>query len=107
MSDVTIITNNHKREVLDAWQLTLSDRAEFDYLDWPAIERGEDSATFLRYRGRLYDLNDTEPGPGSSGMPAQLGGWDAYVSDSFFSGVVFRYVHDDDDYTVIAGRYYC
>jgi hypothetical protein len=57
----------------------------------------------VRYKGRLYDLSDTEPGPGSQGMPPSLKGWHCYVSDTFFSGVVFRYVGED---FIIAGTYY-
>ena len=102
----TVITNNVPREILDAWELTPAQREDFDYLDWAAIERGEDSATFVQYRGELYDLNDICEASWGGGMPESLRGWDNYASDSFFSGVVVRYVHEDDDYRVVMGRYY-
>ena len=58
MSDFKIITNNVPRDVIDASELTLKEQARFDYLDWPALERGEDSASFIRYRGEIYDLSE-------------------------------------------------
>ena len=58
-------TNWHRRPIIDAWELTPAERLEFDYLDWPAIERGEDSASFVRYRGDLHDLGDVMRAPES------------------------------------------
>jgi hypothetical protein len=105
-----ITTNHHRREVIHEYQLTAKEREEFDYLDWAAMERGEDSRSFIRYHGVLYDLSDTEPGPGSQGMPPSLKDWSCYRSDTYFSGVVFRWVQDDppysDDWLVICGSYY-
>lgn len=92
-----IITNNVPRDVIDAWQLTAAERAEFDYLDWPAIEAGSDSASFMRYRGELYDLSEFMRAPDS------LAPWDGYQSDTFFSGIVVRYSRDFE--SVIVGRY--
>lgn len=98
---LTIITNHVPRDIVDGWELTPQEREEFDYLDWDAIERGEDSASFVRYKGELYDLGDLER-PTSDIFP----GWDAYLSDTFFSGVLFRYVEDDGDWRIVMGRYY-
>jgi len=102
---VTIKTNYHRREVLDSFQLTAEEAKEFDYLDWSKLERGEDSASFVRYRGWVYDLNDTE------GTFPEDRRW-FYRSDSFFSGVVFMYPASewndqeiDPDY-IICGTYY-
>lgn len=99
-----IITNNAPRDIIDGWQLTPAERADFDYLAWDAIDRGEDSASFARYRGELYDLGDTE-----GTFPADRRWF--YRSDSFFSGIVFRYATDDcgeiDAEAIICGRYYC
>lgn len=99
MSDFRIITNNVPRDVIDAWQLTAAERERFDYLNWPAIEDGRDSASFFRYHGELYDMGDfmrVEHVP-------SLDGWDGYASDSFFSGTVVRYTADLE--SVIVGRY--
>ena len=93
---VRVTTNNIPRDVLYGFELTARERAEFDYLDWDAIERGEDSATFFRYKGEVYDLSEFEPYP-------PLGNWHGYQPDSFFSGLVIRFT--DDYEQVIVGRY--
>ena len=111
---ITILTNNHRRPVVDAWDLTPAERADFDYVDWDAIERGEDSRSFVRAYGQVIDLNDMDGAPAWGGMPASLAGWDNYQSDSFFSGIVVRYVHDvvlgpeydGSEYDVVVGRYF-
>ena len=103
MSDeLRIVTNNVPRDVLYDYELTADERAEFDYLKWDAIERGEDSATFFRYKGRLYDLGEFMT---TRGMPefSPLVKWDGYHSDSFFSGIVVRYVEECE--RVIVGTF--
>ena len=91
-----VITNNHPRPIIDAWDLTPAEREEFDYLDWPAIDDGRDGASFVRYRGRLYDLGEFER---THYHDEPVGSWDGIAVDSFFSGVVIRLV--DDDYVVV------
>jgi hypothetical protein len=115
---MTIKTNHVPRDIVYAWELTEQEQAEFDYLDWEAIERGEDSADFFRYRGQLYDLSEFSriTAPGSTirhPMECQsqdLQGWDGYASDSFFSGIVVRYPRDErgniDGEDIIVGTYY-
>lgn len=89
---ITVKTNNVPRDVIDAWELSAAEREQFDYLNWSAIEAGEDSASFFRYRGELYDLGEFEvwDNPAS---PTR-GEWDGFRSDSFFSGLAVRYVDD-------------
>lgn len=100
--EIRVIANHHRLPEVDGWETTAEERERLDYVDWAAVERGEDSFTGVRYRGWLYDLNDTE-GPPSGQLAEQ--GWESYVSDSFFSGVVFRQEEVDGDWVVIAGRY--
>jgi hypothetical protein len=100
MSQLRVITNNVPRDVIDAYELTSDERAQFDYLDWTAIEAGTDSASFFRYHGDLYDLGefmhwDTTPHDA-------LKVWDGYLSDSAFTAVVVRYV--DNCEGVVVGR---
>jgi hypothetical protein len=90
--DIRIITNNVPRDVINAWELTPQEREQFDYLDWEAIEDGRDNAEFFRYRGELYYLE-------SEGTPRFAPGWHGYLSDSFFSGIVYRFPVDDDNPT--------
>lgn len=102
--DVKIITNNHPRDIIDAWSLTAKERAEFGYLDWPAIEDGSDSASFFRYRGQLYDLGQFSADYGitkGSGLPPHLANWDGYMGESFFSAIVVRYVDDDNEQVIV------
>ena len=93
---ITIRTNNVPRDVIYGYELTADERAQFDYLDWPAIERGEDSASFFRYRGELHDLGEF-----MARTSDDLPGWDGFRSDSFFSGLAVRYV-DDFERVVVA-----
>lgn len=97
MSNVTVITNNVPRDVLWGLELSEKERAEFDYLNPDEL----DYATFFRYKGEVYDLGEfmriDEP------VSSIFKGWDGYSSDSFFSGVLVRYV---DDGQIVVGRYY-
>lgn len=90
---ITVTTNNHQRPVLYGSDLTDAERAEFDYIDWQA-----DDATFFRYRGQVYDLSEF-----IESVPLSVHGWDAYRADSFFSGLVIRYIQCalDGDHVVV------
>lgn len=98
-NELTVRTNNVPRDVLDAWDLSHSEREDFDYLDWDAIERGEESGSFFRFKGSVYDLAEFTVAPSS------LGDWDGYQSDSYFSGTLVRYC--DNHERVIVGTFYC
>ncbi len=114
---IHIRTNNVPRDVINAWELTPAERAEFDYLDWEAIDDGRDSADFFRYRGQLHDLGEFSriipPGserrhPMECAEPS-FQGWDGYLSDSYFSGLLVRWARDDygniDGDRVVVGLY--
>lgn len=92
-----IVTNNIPRNLIDAYQLSDKAREEFDYLDWEKIDNGEDSATFFRYKGRLYDLGEFVR------TPESLKPWDGMAYDTVFSGVLIRLVDDDQ---IIVGQYF-
>jgi len=100
---VKITTNNKPRDLIYAHELTDKERKEFDYLDWEAIEKGEDSAGFIRYKGILYCMDEFTrwDNPNS---PTRFN-WDGFYSDTYFSGIVIRWA-DEDCETVIVGRYY-
>lgn len=107
---VDIRTNWVPRDIINAWELTADEREQFDFLNWDAIEAGEDSAEFFRYQGDLTYIE-------SEGTPAFAPGWHGYLSDSFYSGLVYRFPVDEDnprsyggetnyDYErIIVGRY--
>lgn len=94
------VTTDHKpREIIEGYALTEKERAEFDYLDWPKIDAGEDSASFVRYRSQLYNLGECM----RFTSPVE-GGWQGYWEESYSTAVVARYVQKDGDTFVIIGH---
>lgn len=94
---ITVRTNNVPRDVVEAHELSADERAHFDYIDWPAVDRGEASPTFFRYKGELHDLGEFSADYGitrGAGLPDHLSNWDGYRSDSFYSALVVRYVEN-------------
>jgi hypothetical protein len=98
-----ITTNNHPREIVDAWELSPAERKEFDYIDWEKVEAGEESASFFRYKRQLYDLGEFDR-TNTLSSASGLFGWDGFLSDSFFSAIVVKFV--DDFERVIVGIAY-
>lgn len=91
-----IRTNNIPRNLIEDYQLSEKEREEFDYLDWAAIDEGRDSATFFKYKGRLYDFGEFVR------TPESLKPWHGMAYDSAFSGVLIRLVDDQ----IIVGQYF-
>jgi len=98
MNEIKIISNNVPRDIIDGEKLTEEERKEFDYIDW--TDGYEHS--FFRYKGNLYDVNDCEPIFRDTIQAFKQ--WSGIFTETFFSGVVFRYVNNMDQ--VIVGRYY-
>ena len=90
----TVKTNNVPRAIFSGYELTAKEKAEFDYYAPEEL----DDALFFRYKGQLYDLGEFCCCHGA------LKPWHGYLSDSFFSGVVVKYVSDNEQ--VIVGTYY-
>lgn len=101
-----IITNNVPRDIIYGYELTPEEREDFDYLDF-----GEDGDGTVResarYKRELYDLGDFMAVDFRYSAPFGMV-WDGYISDTFFSGILVRYVFEDGQPTeqVIMGRYY-
>lgn len=92
---MNIITNNHPRPLACILDLPEKVRAEFDY-----VENYDLSYRFVQYLGHWYDVYDSQAcGVGFD----QFKGWDGIVSETFFSGVLFRFADEDQ---VIVGRYF-
>jgi hypothetical protein len=90
---VKIITNNVPRDIIDAWDLTRAEREEFDFVDWDAVEAGNDNPEFFRYKGNLHYLGDFMRWDGCENE--ELLKWDGYSSDTYFSGLLVRYAGDE------------
>ena len=84
-----IITNNHFRNILNAYDLTLKELKGFDYL-------GEGEGSFIRYKGRVWELGEF--------TRTDLEGWDGISSDTYFSGAVIKLSEDNE--TVKIGYVY-
>ena len=80
-----IITNHQPRNTLYYYELTPKERKEFDYLDTP--EKQEDTV-FFRYKKHVYDTSQFVRTPSDKGFI----GWDGYAADSYFSGIVVKFV---------------
>jgi len=98
-----IYTNGHRYTLLTWHDLPTQAKADFDYL----AEDERFDVRFVRYRGPWYDVQDfmfvPEPDQSPPNGPGHwAAGWDAYQSDSFFSGVLVRYVDADQ---VVMGTY--
>lgn len=90
---IQITTNNVPRPVLTSIQVprTHWGQLDIDPDDW------EDNRSFVKYKGEYIDLDDfqtTKRGPWNHGLPEEFGNWDAYMSDTYFSGLLIRMVDD-------------
>lgn len=106
---ITVITNNVPRDILYAHELTLAEREQFGYINWDAAESGEEIPEFVRYKGDLLDLGEFSATPiGSSGngtINEWMSEWSGYINDTYFSGVLVKYVGTEWD-QVVMGRYF-
>lgn len=97
------ITNEETLPIIDGYELTGQERNEFDYINWDAIEKGNDSASFVRYKGELYDLNDLEVA--STDIFGSR--WKTCISQTLFSGILFSFSKNpDEDDEVTVAMYY-
>lgn len=95
-----IRTNRHPRDVLTGADLTDKEQKEFDYIDF---EGGHDGS-FVRYKGVVYDLGEFQQVTDVMRNCHGFAAWDRFQSDSYFSGVLIKYV--DDFERVIVGTYF-
>ena len=89
------VTNNVPRFILDSSELTAKEREQFDYLNWGKLDKGEDSASFVRYKGNILSLGDFMRSTDETDK------WDGYYGISYFMAYVIKVC--DDGETVIMG----
>jgi hypothetical protein len=73
-------------------------RKQFDYLNDEEFENED----FVIYKGYTYGMCDFMVNQ----TQFHMHGWDGYHSDSYFSGVLIKYVKDSDCNEVILGTYF-
>lgn len=106
--EIKIVTDGKPRELKCFMDLTEKERADFDYI------KDDDfcSPRFVRYKGHWYDVDDTQrigewPKQHLYGFAVNPGhpfaNWDCITTETFFSGVLFRYTKDYEN--VICGSY--
>jgi hypothetical protein len=107
--NTTIKTNNKPLKLLCWADLTALEQGEMGYFA-SRIKDGDDSDAelrFVRYKGWVYDVYDmmtVRKELLSAGSP--FAGWDAYANDSFFSGVLVKWVHGADDESVVMATFF-
>lgn len=97
---LTIVTNNKPRLVLNGWELTPDELAEFDYID----RAYSVPARFVRYRGEAYDLEQFVGAPDFLAKD----GWDMVLSETAWSGVLATWwdMAGDGEYRIKMGSYW-
>ena len=90
MTDIKITTNNQYREFISGCDLTAKEREEFDYYD---NQEDLDTATFVRYKGLVYDLKEFM-------RSDAFEDWDGVAGQSYFSGVLLKISEDGDAYKI-------
>lgn len=91
-----IITNNKPRPMVALWELPPQAAKDFDYV------KDDGSCRFVKYKGHWMDCFDMQSISRELGF-SQFSGWHGIASDTYFSGVLVRFVDDND---VIVGRYF-
>lgn len=97
---ITIKTNHQFRETITWDDLTAKEQKEFDYLD---SDDERMCATFVRYRGNVYDLGEFMRVDEHN--PFHTLGWHGYTSDTFFSGVLVKFDRHDMERVLVATYY--
>ena len=109
MGELKIRTDHKPRPLRPLYDLPSKFWKDFDYLD----ESDEGSFRFVQYKGVWYDTYDSQRVRVSRkdnfcdmvvNPDHPFASYHAVISDSFFSGVLFKFVGDDE---VICATYTC
>lgn len=97
---LSIKTNNQSRDLLCLSDFNEAEQKQIrSDFDWMLPEDLECECGFFRYRSSVYHLQDFMRTEGNEAFQ----GWDGYLSDSYFSGVLIRL--GDDCESVVVARY--
>lgn len=96
---IEIKTNNQTRATVN--YRDLPEKHQKEWIDLGLTEEMRDSADFVLYKDRAYPV--TEIVRINAGELKDLG-WHGVASDTYWSGVCFKFIEDDTDY-VICGSY--
>ena len=91
-----IITNNKPRFIIYGFELAENERKDFDYYDKQEL----DNATFVKYRGNIYDIGEFMRVEENSDLLP----WQGHSSQSAFHAILIKFT--DDDEKVIIGTLY-
>jgi hypothetical protein len=100
MTSLKVTSNYKPREALCWHDLTDKEKKKFDYLD---SEEKQSEASFFRYRKWVYDMGEFMLIPHGSELHDR--GWQGFASDTYFSGVCFKYC-DKKCEAFIVGSFY-
>ena len=87
---MNIYTNNHRH--YPVWGCELNQK-EKKY--WESLLDNVDDYEFIYYKNNYYLLNDFMR---TCRMSDEFKGWDGYISDTFFSGVLIKYNAEHESY---------
>lgn len=93
-----IVTNWHRRELVDVHELAPAEREQVDVNDDDGLEGGDDLDLFFRFRGSVWRLSDFMRTFDGSVLKER--GWEAIMPETVWTAVVIRL----DDDRVIVGQ---
>jgi hypothetical protein len=99
---LTVTTNNRPRDLVCLADLPAKARGDFDYIP----EDEAYSPRLFSYRGHWYDANEFMRTTDVQAFRGERQAWDGYQADTYWSGIVLRYVPDSDYESVVVGTFY-
>ena len=98
---MNIVTNNAPRQLINGFELSDKERQEFDYLTDDELCE----SVFFKYKGELYNLGEFMVVTSTMVLhDSQLKEWHGYMADSYFSGILVRYIERDEE--IIVGQFF-
>ena len=89
------VRTDHKWKSLKyGYELPKNQRKQFNYLS----DEEFDTHNFVKYRRSYYDVNEFMAIPNRSS--SDLGAWDGYHGETYFSGIVIKLSSDGERYKI-------